>query len=238
MSDTDFSPPTLTRELVRRWWLMVLLVALGTAGGVAFGVLQKPVYQAQSYVVVVSDAKDTGIAVNFAQAYGRVISQPEILDRVAAETGIPAAALRTRVQASTSPDAPLIEITASARTATRSARVANAAVRALVVYGNQHVTETGVRMASFSMAAAPATPASPRPALDGAVGTATGVLIGGLAVLAGAGRRQRRTAVHRGTEAMASGRRSTDPEDFWEFRETAGSDDSGVLATIDTEAGR
>jgi hypothetical protein len=148
-------------------------------------------------VVVVSDAKDTGIAVNFAQAYGRVISQPEVLDRVADEVGIPAAALRTRVQASTSPDAPLIEITASARSAVRSARIANAAVRALVAYGNLHVTETGVRMASFSQAAVPVSPSSPRPVLDAAVGAATGVLLGGLAVLAGVGNRRRGTATRR-----------------------------------------
>src|SRR5512139_483991 len=187
--DARYGPPSITRALVRRWWLVVLLALIGAGGGVAFGLLQEPVYRAEAYAVVVADNKDTEIAVNFAQAYGRVIDQSEILEQVASTVGRTSAArLRSGVQASTSPDAPLIEITGSARTAARSAAIANAAVDALVVYANEHATETGVRLASFSRAAPPASPASPRPLLYGAVGAAAGVLIGGLAILAGIGR--------------------------------------------------
>jgi hypothetical protein len=92
------------------------------------------------------------------------------------------------VTAATSPDAPVIEITATAGSARHAAELANAVADALADYGSVRRTETNVGLSLLAGATTPERPSSPRPPLELAVGACAGLLIGGLAVLAGAGR--------------------------------------------------
>jgi hypothetical protein len=92
------------------------------------------------------------------------------------------------VTASTSPDAPVVEIVATGTSATRTADVANAVARSLAEYGSDRKADTRVDLSLLAAAMTPTAPSSPKPPLELLVGAAAGLLVGGLAVLAGVGR--------------------------------------------------
>jgi uncharacterized protein involved in exopolysaccharide biosynthesis len=183
--------PDIVRQLVRRFGLLVLLTLLGAAAGGAYGALKTPSYVAQAYVVVTGPAGESPVAVNFAQAYGRIVRTGPVTDRAAAilgsRTGL------SQVTASTSPDAPVVEITATGTGAKRTAAVANAVAQALVDVGNGRKDQTRVTLSVLAAASAPSAPSAPKPPLELAVGAAAGLLLGGLTVLAGVGRTAART---------------------------------------------
>jgi len=188
MSD---SSRTAVGSILRRCWPLVAAVPLGAVCGGVYALVAPAQYQANAYVMVVpSTVGDSSTAVDFAQAYGRVITQPEILLSASASTGVPVAKLTPLVQAVTSPDAPMIQITGTAGTASRSAAEANAVAHSLVDFGNAASKQTNVKLLTFAAAARPAAPSSPSRTLDVAVGGAAGLLVGGLGMMA----RRSRTA--------------------------------------------
>lgn len=185
---SDRSRPAVG-SVLRRCWPLLAAVPLGAVCGGVYALVAPAQYQANAYVMVVPETTgDNSAAVGFAQAYGRVITQPEVLLSAAATTGVPMAELTPLVQAVTSPDAPMIQITGSAATAAVSADEANAVAASLVAFGNAASKQTGVKLLTFAAAARPATPSSPSRTLDVAVGAAAGLLIGGLGVMAGRSR--------------------------------------------------
>jgi uncharacterized protein involved in exopolysaccharide biosynthesis len=177
----------------RRIGLPLAIVIAGLLTGLGYGLFKTPAYSATSYVLVVSQADDgPPAAISFAQAYGRLAALPETLAWSATPLR-PAdlAKARENIQASSSPDTPLLRLTASAGTPHRAANFANTAADALVRYGKARQQDTGVRVALMTRAAAPVSPSSPNLPLNVAVGTATGILLAGLAA-ASAGARRRR----------------------------------------------
>ena len=186
----------LLTQLIRRWWLTVVLVALGAFAGLGYAQLSEPVYEAKAYVVVVAqNPGDSTSAVGYAQAYARIAGQGGALDAAASTGAATVEDLSRQVRASTSPDAPVIEITGSDDSAARAADLANLVADALIRTANRRSAETRMTLTLLGEAVPPADPVSPRPVLDVAVGAATGLVLGGLAVLAGAGRTNpRRTA--------------------------------------------
>ncbi|MEW2357923.1 glycosyltransferase [Spirillospora sp. NPDC029432] len=173
--------------------IVLALAVAGLLAGLGYGLFKAPAYSATSYVLIVSQpAEAAPVAVSFAQAYGRLAALPETLAWAA--DPLPRQELAQageRIQASTSPDTPLVRLTATAGTPGKAARFANTAADALVRYGNAHQGDTGVRVALMSKAAAPLGPSSPNPPLNVAVGTATGILLGGLAAAAATARTRR-----------------------------------------------
>jgi capsular polysaccharide biosynthesis protein len=179
--------PEILRRLVRRFGLLLVLTLIGGIAGAVYGAVKSPTYSAKAYVVAVGDPGESITALNFAQAYGRIATSGPVLVKAGATLGADRRGLR-QVTASTSPDAPVIEVTAAGTNATRTAAVANAVASALVDYGSARRTETHVTLALLAAAAIPTSPMSPRPPMELAVGAAGGLLVGGLAVLAGVGR--------------------------------------------------
>ncbi|MFF7590992.1 hypothetical protein ACFZCK_26245 [Kitasatospora purpeofusca] len=172
------------RRLVGRWWPMVLAVPLGAAAGAGYAVVAHPSYTANSYVIVVPDAQgQAATAVNFAQAYGRLAGQPQVLAAAAAETGHSRGELESLVHGTTSPDAPMIEITGTGAEPGEAVRAADAVARSLVAFANGSSKETGVRLVPLAGAAEPDRPTTPSGKLDVAVGGAAGVLIGALVMM-------------------------------------------------------
>ncbi|GAA3444396.1 lipopolysaccharide biosynthesis protein [Planomonospora venezuelensis] len=179
----------------RPWWPLPVALLLGALAGLAFSLGRGPVYTADAYITVVpADPAATASAVNYAQAYARIATEPEIL-AVAAHNAAaaggggasPAAAserLRRGVRASASPDAPLVELSASAADPVAAAEQVNTVADALISYAGHHAAATRVRLVGFTKAFPPAAPSTPPPVLTAAVGAAGGVLIGGLACLA------------------------------------------------------
>jgi capsular polysaccharide biosynthesis protein len=106
-------------------------------------------------------------------------------------TTVPASAteLRRQVTATTSPDAPVIEVTGSDENPRRAADLANLVAESLIAYASGSAAQAGMRVVLLSPAYPPADPASPRPGLSIAVGAAAGLLAGAFAVMAGFGRR-------------------------------------------------
>jgi capsular polysaccharide biosynthesis protein len=199
--------PEILKRLVRRFGLLVLLTLLGAIAGAVYGAAKTPTYTAQAYVVVTGEPGESIAALNFAQAYGRIATKGPVADRAAAALGANAGDLQ-QVTASTSPDAPVIEITATGTSRTRTADAANAVARALVDYGTSRKDQTRVSLAVLATASVPVSPSSPKPPLELAVGAAGGLLIGGLAVLAGVGRV---AVAARRTEAAATTRFEVSP---------------------------
>jgi capsular polysaccharide biosynthesis protein len=171
-------------RLTRYWWILALAAVLGGASGVALSLVMPPTYRASAYVIVVPSGTVQELsAISFSQAYGRIIEQPEILGNVAAEVGSSVEQLQQGIQGSTSPESPLIVLTASARTAERAAEIANAVAEGLVTFGNNQRAFTSMHLAVFSAASSPPAPASPVLPLNAAIGTATGLLVACLALL-------------------------------------------------------
>ena len=177
----------ILRRLLRRFGLLVLLTLVGGIAGAVYGAVKTPAYTAKAYVVAVGDRGDSITALNFAQAYGRITTSGPVLAKAGGILGRDHSGLAD-VTASTSPDAPVIEISATGADAIHTAAVANSVATALVDYGSARTADTHVSLQLLAGALTPGRPTSPRPPLELAVGAAGGLLIGGLAVLAGVGR--------------------------------------------------
>ncbi|RKE21793.1 lipopolysaccharide biosynthesis protein [Streptomyces sp. TLI_171] len=177
-------PRRSARALARRWWPLAVAVPLGAAAGAGYAAVSHPSYAASSYVVVVpTNPGETSTAVNFAQAYGRLAGQPQVLLGAAADSGHSVTTLAGLVRGTTSPDAPVIEITGTGALAAEAVKNADAVAKSLIAFGNTSSKETGVKLVPLAAAAAPESPASPSAALDTAVGAAAGVLVGALVML-------------------------------------------------------
>ncbi|MET8943906.1 lipopolysaccharide biosynthesis protein [Streptomyces sp. NPDC004542] len=164
------------------------LVAAGTLGGGlaggAFGVLKDPVYTATSYVVAVPTSRsDPASALGFAQAYGRAAKQLAVLGGAQKPAGVPVRTLERSVRTATSPDAPMVAVSATSRRPLAAARMANAVARALTDRANATKRSTHVELVQFSKAVRPIEPSSASPRVTTLVGASAGGLLGGLALL-------------------------------------------------------
>jgi capsular polysaccharide biosynthesis protein len=190
-------------RLMRRWWLVGGLTVVGALVGLGYGLLRPPVYSAKAYVVVVAQNSGDGTAVSYAQAYARIAGQGDVLAAASGSNGTTSPAeLRRAVRASSSPDAPIVEITGSGRSASHAADLANLVAAGLISTANRATSDTRVKLVLLSTATAPASPASPRPALDVAVGAAAGLLLGGLVLLSSPGRREEIGGRREGTDGQ------------------------------------
>ncbi|MFI1000624.1 lipopolysaccharide biosynthesis protein [Streptomyces galbus] len=166
------------------WSLLAAGVVTGGLLGAAYGALEPPVYTATAYVVAVPTEKsDPASALGFAQAYGRVATQLAVLGDAQVWAGVPAATLQRDVQTATSPDAPMVAVTAHSDRADVAADMANAVSRALTQYAAHTQSATNVRLQQFARAVEPSGPSSASPAVTGLVGASAGGLLGGLVLL-------------------------------------------------------
>ncbi|MDX3314785.1 lipopolysaccharide biosynthesis protein [Streptomyces sp. NPDC054884] len=166
------------------WALLAAGVVVGGALGGAYGVVKPPVYTATAYVVAVPTAKsDPASALGFAQAYGRVATQLAVLGDAQVWAGVPVRTLQQSVQTATSPDAPMVSITATSPRADLAADMANAVSRSLTQHAKSSQATTNVELQQFARAVKPTGPSSPSPVLTGAVGASAGGLLGGLVLL-------------------------------------------------------
>ncbi|MFE6710227.1 lipopolysaccharide biosynthesis protein [Streptomyces sp. NPDC057695] len=167
-----------------RWAVLPAAALAGAALGGGYGVLQTPEYAATSYVIVVpAEKSDPAAAIGFAQAYGRVATDIAVTGDAQVWAGVTADTLRRDVQAATSPDAPMISITARASKPAKAVSMADGVARALILDSTHVAGSTGVKVVQFSRATKPVAPVSPSAALSALVGACGGGLLGGLALL-------------------------------------------------------
>ncbi|MBO0514417.1 lipopolysaccharide biosynthesis protein [Streptomyces beijiangensis] len=159
-------------------------VALGALSGLMYGVVKAPQYAATSYVIIVpADRTDPGTALGYAQAYGRVAIDVAVRADAAKDAGVAPDLLRSNVQAATSPDAPMISLTAQAASPESATAMADSVAQALVRTSTDTQAKTGVKVLSFSSATEPSAPSSPSAGVAALVGGCAGGLLGGLTLL-------------------------------------------------------
>lgn len=184
------TPPRLMRPLRRLralppWFMPTAGALLGALTGGAYGVLTPPAYSATAYVVAVPTGKsEPQAALGFAQAYGRVATQLAVLGDAQVWAGVSVRTLRESVRSATSPDAPMVGVTATSARPDLAADMANAVSRSLTRHANHAKSATHVELLQFSRAVKPTEPSSASSALTGLVGASAGGLLGGLALLA------------------------------------------------------
>ncbi|SFD23559.1 hypothetical protein [Streptomyces aidingensis] len=172
------------------WWPVAAGALLGLLLGGAWAVLTPPRYAATSQVVVEpvrsAEGGDPAVmaAVGWAQLYGRLATDPAVL----ADAGAPVRDAELR--AATSPDAPVVEITATAGRPALAVTAADALAGALIRHGEQAADATGARLSLLLPAAAPAAPVTPAPLVCVATALTAGTLLGTFPLLLG---RRRRT---------------------------------------------
>ncbi|WP_405925542.1 lipopolysaccharide biosynthesis protein [Streptomyces sp. NBC_00035] len=173
------------------WSLLAAGAVLGGLLGGAYGVLKPPTYTATSYVVAVpTEQSDPAAALGFAQAYGRVATQLAVLGDAQVWAGVPVKTLQQSVSTATSPDAPMVSISATSSRPDLAADMANAVSRALTRHANDAKADTNVELEQFARATKPTQASSASPTVTGLVGASAGGLLGGLVLLV----RPRRTA--------------------------------------------
>lgn len=175
--------PVRPRTVPRWSWLAAGVLVGGLLGG-AYGVIRGPVYEATSYVVAVPTGKsDPGPALGFAQAYGRAATQLAVLQDAQARAGVPVRTLQESVRTATSPDAPVIAVSATSPRPDLAVDMASAVTRALTRHANDTKDSTHVKLVQFAPAVRPTDPMSAPPTVTGAVGASAGGLLGGLVLL-------------------------------------------------------
>ncbi|MEU9557178.1 lipopolysaccharide biosynthesis protein [Streptomyces fumanus] len=166
------------------WSPLVAGVLVGALAGGGYGLLRAPQYTATSYVVAVpAKGTDPASALGYAQAYGRVATQLAVLGDAQVWAGVPAATLRESVRTATSPDAPMVAVTATAARPDLAADMADAVARALTRHAAATKGATRVGLRPFARAVEPAGPSSPPAGLTGLVGASAGGLLGALGLL-------------------------------------------------------
>jgi capsular polysaccharide biosynthesis protein len=178
--------PTFLARLRRLpgWTVVPVAAVVGVAAGSAYGLLGTPEYSATSYVIVVPTAKsDPAAALGYATAYGRVAQQVAVLGDAQVWAGVPVARLKQHVTTATSPDAPMISVTATDTNPALAVDMADGVARALVTNGSHMQAGTNVKVLQFSRAVRPTAPISPSTPLAALVGGCAGGLLGGLALL-------------------------------------------------------
>ncbi|MFI6035322.1 lipopolysaccharide biosynthesis protein [Streptomyces sp. NPDC051315] len=166
------------------WSLLAAGALTGGLLGGAYGILKPPVYSATAYVVAVpAEKSDPASALGFAQAYGRVATQLAVLGDAQVRADVPVRTLQSSVRTATSPDAPMVAITATSSRADTAADMADAVARALTRHAEDSRAATNVELQQFARAVEPAEPSSASPAVTGLVGASAGGLLGGLVLL-------------------------------------------------------
>ncbi|MGW3666243.1 lipopolysaccharide biosynthesis protein [Streptomyces sp. NPDC005141] len=166
------------------WSVLAAGAVLGGLLGGAYGVVKTPTYTATSYVIAVpTDKGDPSAALGFAQAYGRVATQLAVLGDAQVWAGVPVKTLQTSVRTATSPDAPMVAVSATSSRPDRAADMANAVTRSLTQHANGSRNSTHVELLSFSRAVKPTSASSAPATVTGLVGASAGGLLGGLVLL-------------------------------------------------------
>ncbi|MGC9376322.1 lipopolysaccharide biosynthesis protein [Streptomyces sp. MH13] len=166
------------------WSALAAGALAGGLLGAGYGLVSTPQYTATSYVVAVpTDTSDPASALGFAQAYGRVATQLAVLGDAQMWAGVPVATLRESVRTATSPDAPMVSVTATSSRPADAADMADAVARALTRHAETSADDTHVELRQFARATEPTEASSASSAVTGLVGASAGGLLGGLALL-------------------------------------------------------
>lgn len=137
-----FAPQVSVMYAVRRYWLLIAVVAgLFTAAGIFAASARPPVYTAETRMAVGrvdttpgTLSTFTAAAQSLAAQYSRTINADGVVTRAAATLDMTPGAVAGRVSATPIPESPVIRVRGKGSSAKQAVRVANAAGAALIGY--------------------------------------------------------------------------------------------------------
>ena len=120
-------------QLVKRWyWLLILGLTLGAAGGILFSRIQTPVYESSAKILVMRAPDQTTAALAYlsptelATTFSQLITTQPVLDEISNQLGIKV--LKTQIQIQAVPSSQIVKITVDADNPQMSAKIANGLV--------------------------------------------------------------------------------------------------------------
>ncbi|MCB0911277.1 MAG: hypothetical protein KDB60_06655 [Propionibacteriaceae bacterium] len=189
-SEADVLPLGLAGKVLLEHWLLLLLsIMLGAGAGVLLAMNVPPTYTATA-TQLVKGIPGTGIAANYeaaqfavsrARSYPSFIYSQEVLDGVARDMGTDdITSIREAISATNPTDTPLVQITATGRTAEEARDKANSAARHMATFITDIETVAGrspISVETAVQALLPQQPSNPRPLLYAAIGSSIGLMI-------------------------------------------------------------
>lgn len=188
-------PGDVAALLLKRWWVIAVGLALGVGLAIVALRVVPPTYSATA-IQLIKGVPGTGVGANFqaaqyavarARTYPAFINGTAVLEAVRSDLGpeYTDVQLRTQLTASNPPDTPLVQITATGRTAEEAQSLADSASRHLARFITQIETVGGatpVVVETAVQAGLPTRPTAPQPALFLGLGVSGGLAAGILAV--------------------------------------------------------
>jgi capsular polysaccharide biosynthesis protein len=172
----------------RRWWIVVLIMAL--AGTVAYvtATRQTDMYSATAKVLVISGQPDTTneytslqASRSLAETYRLLVETGPVLDRVVDALGLPydAVELDKKVSTSIVGETQLVQVSVTDSDPELAANIANTAVEEFRTYITDQVDpRIGAQVEVADPARVPTEPFEPRPTFSLALGLFVGLLLG------------------------------------------------------------
>lgn len=155
---------------------LLLLPIVGGLAGYAVALVTPPRYTAESYVLMISTGTGEVTPGDIAQAVSRVATSESVLAAGDSDELV-LAAREDQLTASASPDAPLVELSATASSAADAAALANDLADAVELHMTTNTGIDEVRASIFASASEPAEPSSPNVLVNVVAGVALGLLL-------------------------------------------------------------
>ena len=185
------------RILLRNWLLLLIGLILGAAGGILAARNTAPTYSATA-TQLVKGIPGTGVAANYeaaqfavsrARSYPSFIYSQGVLEGVARDMGDATINdARLSLVATNPTDTPLVQITATGRSAAEARDRANSAARHMATFITDIETVSGktpISVETAVQALLPQDPSDPRPSIYAAIGSSIGLVLAIVLAVAG-----------------------------------------------------
>lgn len=158
--------------------IILLLPLLGAVGGLLLAALTPPRYTSHAYVLITNPTENPDVsALSVAQAAARVATKPGL---IGGSDALTKAAQDAELTSDASPDAPMVDLGATASSADEARSVADELARTLSEHVSRFSSDIGVHAEVYATASLPSAPTSPNRAVNalsgfflGAVGSVT-----------------------------------------------------------------
>jgi capsular polysaccharide biosynthesis protein len=158
--------------------VILLMPLLGAVGGLLLAALTPPRYTSHAYVLITNPTENPDVsALSVAQAAARVATKPGLIGGSAA---LSKAAQDAELTSDASPDAPMVDLAATANSADVARSVADELARTLSEHVSRFSSDIGVHAEVYATASLPSAPTSPKRTVNvlsglflGAVGSVT-----------------------------------------------------------------
>ena len=174
--------------LVRRWWVLLLALALGVGGGVALARSREDRYTATAFLIgrpKSGASTDAALVLASGKVYAHLATDPLVVGPSLRRAGLNFDPKRVShiVTAVPAADSPVLEIRATTGVPLRSARYADTVAAAVARASARLGSKTGYEMQALGAATVPASPDGPGMVVFAVAGGAIGLLLAGAGII-------------------------------------------------------